>query len=118
MKKSLLILAAIIISLIGVKAQQSLCEKNQNSVTIEETNQDLYQSIVKDFENWYKDTTKEEMVNDKDNLDLYNDLFESMKLHKIVETEINIDKENDKLYNSLKEDIEIFEVLSIAELKF
>lgn len=118
MKKSLLILAAIIVSLIGVNAQQSLCEKNENSTVIEETSHDLYQSIVKDFENWYKDTTKEEMTIDEENQNLYNDLYESMELHKIVEAEINIDKENDKLYNSLKEDLEIFDVLSIAELKF
>jgi len=118
MKKSMLILAAIIISLIGVNAQQSINEKKGKVIIQKKTNQELYSSIAEDFENWYKEATEDEMTEDDENLNLYNNLYESFELNKKVESEINNDKENDELYSSLKEDLEIFKVLSFSEIQF
>lgn len=118
MKKSILILAAIVISLIGVNAQQSINEKKGKIIIQEKVDHELYISISEDFEEWYKESTEKEMIEDDNNLDLYNSLFDNLELHNTVEKEINNDKENDKLYNSLKEDFEIFNVLSKAEIQF
>lgn len=118
MKKSILILAAIIISLIGVNAQHSFCDQQEDMLKVDEFQLELYQSIIKDFENFYKNSTKEEMIEDEENTDLYNEIYENMELHKIVEADIKKDEENDKLYKSLKEDLEISNMLSVAELKF
>lgn len=118
MKKSMLILAAVVISLIGVNAQQNSPEEKGKVVILEKANEELYTSIAEDFENWYKETTEKEMIEDEENLDLYNDLYESFELAKKVESEKLEDKEYDKLYSSIKEDMEIHQILSIAEIKF
>lgn len=118
MKKSILILATIAISLIGVNAQQNICEKKGKVIIQEKTNQELYSSIVRDFEDWYRETTEEEMTDDNENLDLYNNLYESFELLNNIDSENNEDKENDNLYSSLKEDLETFKMLSIAEIQF
>jgi hypothetical protein len=118
MKKSMLILATVVISLIGVNAQQNISEEKGKVVILEKTNEELYTSIVEDFENWYKETTNEEMMEDEENLDLYNELFENFELTKKVKEEEIRDEEYDNLYSSLKEDFEIYQMLSIVEIKF
>lgn len=118
MKKSMLILAAVVISLIGVNAQQNLSEEKGKVVILEKVSEELYTSISEDFENWYTNTTEEERMEDEENLDLYNSLYESFELaNKTKEDEMQ-EKEYDNLYNSLKEDFEMYEILSVAEIKF
>lgn len=118
MKKSMLILAAVVISLIGVNAQQKLSEEKGKVVIQEKVSEELYTSIVEDFENWYTNTTNEEMIKDEENLDLYNSLYESFELvNKTKEDEMK-EQEYDDLYSSLKEDFEMYEMLSVAEIKF
>ncbi len=114
----MLILAAVVISLIGVNAQQNFSERKGKVVIQEKADEELYSSIAEDFENWYKESTEEEMLADNENLDLYNNLYEGFELAKNIEKEEMKDKEYDKLYNSIKEDIEIYQVLSIAEIDF
>eukprot|EP01156_Anaeramoeba_ignava_P002982 Anaeramoba_ignava/a220297_2.p1 GENE.a220297_2~~a220297_2.p1 ORF type:complete len:119 (+),score=16.76 a220297_2:100-456(+) len=118
MKKSILILAAIIISLIGVNAQQSETEQIKDIETIELDQQDLYESLINDFDNWYKNNTYAEDIEDNINQYLYHEISEDLELFHIVESTIIFDRNNDRLYRSLKEDLIIYDVLSIAEIKF
>lgn len=118
MKKSILIIAAIIVSLIGVNAQQSLIEQEQNLEVIEESQLDLYESMMDDFDIWHKDDTRSEMIEDEMHLCLYTEILEDMELHNIVEAKRQLDRESDQLYRSLKEDLIIYDVLSITEIKF
>lgn len=114
----MLILAAVVISLIGVKAQQSFSETEEQIIIQEEESTQLYESLVNDFENWYSLSTTEEMMEDEENLNLYNQIFNSLELANQIKEEEIKEQEYDKLYHSLKEDLEIYEVLSIAEIKF
>lgn len=118
MKKSILILAAVVISLIGVKAQQNLSKEKGQIVILEKSSEDVYESLVKDFESWYINNTTEEMTEDEENLELYNELFDSFELTNQIKKEETEDEEYDKLYSSIKEDLEMYEVLSIAEINF
>jgi len=118
MKKSMLILAAVVILLIGVNAQQKISEEKGKVVIQEKASEELYTSIAEDFENWYKDTTENEMMEDEENLNLYNDIYENFELTKKMEAEEMEEKEYNELYRSLKEDLEIYQILSISEIKF
>lgn len=118
MKKSILILAAIIVSLIGVNAQQSIIDQIQEIEFIEESQLDLYESLVDDFNNYHSNNTQIEMIEDEVQLCLYTDIYDNMELHNLVEAEIKMELENNKTYKTIKEDLEIYDVLSITKIAF
>lgn len=102
MKKSALILSVVILSLIGLKAQEnSTLIETTNTYIEEDGNKDLYISLVNDFDEWYKTGIENEKTAEEDYLDTYNSIYENFELLKDIENEKNEDSENDKLYESI-----------------
>ena len=101
MKKSILIFGIILITIIQVNSQIIFTNDKDIVITEEQNSLKLYNSIYKDFENYYTNSTLKEENQDKEDLNIYEDLLNEFSLRDKIKEESDIDSLSLNLYESL-----------------
>jgi len=101
MKKSILIFGIILITIIQVNCQIMFTNDKDVVVTEEQNSLNLYNSVYNDFENYYTNSTLEEENQDKEDLNIYEDLFNELSLRDKIKEESDIDSLSLSIYESL-----------------
>lgn len=70
-------------------------------VTEEQNSLNLYNSVYNDFENYYTKSILEEENQDKEDLNIYEDLFNELSLRDKIKEESDIDSLSLSIYESL-----------------
>lgn len=101
MKKSILIFGIILITIIQVNCQIMFTNDKDVVVTEEQNSLNLYNSVYNDFENYYTKSILEEENQDKEDLNIYEDLFNELSLRDKIKEESDIDSLSLSIYESL-----------------
>lgn len=101
MKKSILIFGIVLITIIQVNCQIMFTNDKDVVVTEEQNSLNLYNSVYNDFENYYTNSTLEEENQDKEDLNIYEDLFNELSLRDKIKEESDIDSLSLSIYESL-----------------
>lgn len=101
MKKSILIFGIILITIIQVNCQIMFTNDKDIVVTEEQNSLNLYNSVYNDFENYYTKSILEEENQDKEDLNIYEDLFNELSLRDKIKEESDIDSLSLSIYESL-----------------